>query len=212
MPTSPSPANSPASVAGRTAPAEDSAWQKKRTLLPWYLGGGVAVLCLAGLVVIFTMSGKDRSAANRQNSASNNTDIRKPEPVETVWETPPQKARGDTATNTVVLTGTLLDKRQTPVKNETVYLFGWSDEHEGSLINIDKGRVSNPCGVSDVTGRFTIVVKADFLKKHKKFVFGFLSEPSLRTSLLRRGVAVNTFSIDESNYGKTVDLGTVTVE
>lgn len=110
---------------------------------------------------------------------------------------------------TVVFTGILVDKQQAPLKGKTVFLFGWKD---GALINIDEGKVSNPKGDSDEHGRFKIVADANFFKKHKAFVFGFFSFYSFKTSPFTVQGVVNTFTIDSTNYGKTVDLGTVTVE
>ncbi|MGO9115374.1 MAG: hypothetical protein ACLP9L_39685 [Thermoguttaceae bacterium] len=54
----------PAPAKPATATAKPAVRRRKRNLLPLYIGGGVVVLCLAiVLMVIFSMSGGDRSVA-----------------------------------------------------------------------------------------------------------------------------------------------------
>jgi phage FluMu protein Com len=83
-PTTQSPSLPPVAAIGKASVPSASAPQKKRNLLPLYIGGGVAALCLViVLVVIFAMSGRDASVAKSETAPKTESvpkpDFKKPE-------------------------------------------------------------------------------------------------------------------------------------
>ena len=121
------------------------------------------------------------------------------------------KAKTDAKTKSVTIIGVLVDSSHKPIKGERVYLFALY-EADKVLVEFVEGVVSNPKGITDSMGLFRIVADGTFVQKHGNFTVGLYTWNLKVERLMVNGIPEVLDISASSNLGKTIDLGTITVE